>query len=320
MSSLYTLPMGHSDVRAFLLEAHAAMARIRAFEELVAEAHSNGRLPGLLHLSIGGEAVAHGVVGGLRRNDRVYSSHRAHGHFLAAGTDARRILAELAGRDSGLCRGRGGSMHLMGDQAVMATGVVGGTLPIAVGHALALSGDAVAVVFFGDGAVQTGLFHESLNLAALWTAPVLFVCENNGWAEFSAREEHTRVADVAAYGELHRLPTAAVDGSDVLAVRETSQRLLTSVRAGAGPALLECHVVRIRPHYEGDLRRGDDPSGDPLARLEDRLVAEGTEPGDLVRERVAARAELDDALALALGDPLPDAANDADLVFASRPG
>jgi pyruvate dehydrogenase E1 component alpha subunit len=208
-------------------------------------------------------------------------------------------------------------MHLMSDRAVMATGVVGGTLPIAVGHALALEGDAVAVTFFGDGAVQTGVFHESLNLAALWSARVLFVCENNGWAEFSGRDEHTRIADVAAYGHFHGLPTAAVDGGEVVSVREAALQLLARVRAGEGPALLECHVMRIRPHYEGDLRRGDRAEGDPLARLEARMLTDGFSPDDLARRRADARAELDDACARALRDPSPDPVTDAELVFAS---
>ena len=157
------------------------MARIRAFEETVAQAHAAGYLPGLLHLSMGGEAVAVGVICQLGEQDRIYSSHRPHGHFLAAGVDASALIAELAGREAGICRGRGGSMHLMSDRAVMATGVVGGTLPIAVGHALTVPDGAAVVVFFGDGAVQTGVFHETLNLAVLWRVPVLFVCENNDW-------------------------------------------------------------------------------------------------------------------------------------------
>ncbi|MGQ0804379.1 MAG: thiamine pyrophosphate-dependent dehydrogenase E1 component subunit alpha [Actinomycetota bacterium] len=301
---------------AVLADAYRRMAAIRAFEEIVSAAHADGRLPGLLHLSIGGEAVAVGVIGRLASDDRVYSSHRAHGHFLAAGTDPVELMAELAGRENGICRGRGGSMHLMSERAVLATGVVGGTLPIAVGHAIALPAGAVSVVFFGDGAAQTGVFHEALNLAALWRARVLFVCENNGWAEFSAREEHTRVDAVIEYGHLHRMACETVDGSDIDAVRGATGRLLESVRAGAGPAMLECHVTRIRPHYEGDLRRTGEQANDPLARVEQRLVELGADAPGLARVREETRDRAAEALDQALGTPAAQPDDDRALVFA----
>jgi len=209
------------------------MARHRAFEEVTARAHADGRLPGLLHLSIGAEAATAGVFAVLGDDDRIYSAHRPHGHFLAAGESPLELFAELAGRETGLCRGRGGSMHLMGARAVMATGVVGGTLPIAVGHSLALSPGTVAVVFFGDGAVQTGIFHETLNMASLWRTPTLFVCENNARAEFTSREEHTPVACVSDYGPVYGIPALTVDGADVRAVTEAATALLEPVRAAA---------------------------------------------------------------------------------------
>ncbi len=304
------------DRRGALHEAFARMVRIRAFEEAVAEGHARQVLPGLLHLSIGAEAVAVGVVSCLGEDDRVFSGHRPHGHFLAAGTDPRKLMAELAGRESGLCRGRGGTMHLMDDRAVMATGIVGGTLAIAVGAALAQAEGAVTIAFFGDGAAQNGAFHESMNLASLWEAPVLFVCENNGWAEFSSRQEHTRVGDVVRYGDLYGMPARGVDGSDVEAVTAAAAALLDGVRAGEGPALLEAHVARLRPHYEGDLRRPA-TEGDPLVVLEQALVALGTEPRELeevrAREGEAARALLESVLR----EPAADPALDPDLVFVS---
>jgi pyruvate dehydrogenase E1 component alpha subunit len=295
------------------------MCQIREFEELVGRAHADGRLPGLLHLSIGGEAVAVGVLCLLRDDDRVYSSHRGHGHFLAAGEDPHALMAELAGRDTGLCRGRGGSMHLMGRRAVLATGVVGGSLPIALGHALALPPGAASVVFFGDGAVQTGVFHETLNLAALWRVPMLFVCENNGWAEFTSRAEHTAVETVAEYGRLHQIATATVDGGDVLAVRAAATTLLNEVRAGRGPAMLECQVTRIRPHYEGDLRRTDDDRNDPVERFARALVDDGIAPSALDDVRRRAALETERALTRALDDPLPDPDHDTELVFTRLP-
>lgn len=303
------------------LEArYAAMSRIRAFEETVSRAHRDGHLPGLLHLSIGGEAVAVGVTAALGPDDRLYSSHRGHGHFLASGTDSGALMAELAGREHGLCRGRGGSMHLMDERAVLATGVVGGSLPIAVGHSLALPRGTVTVVFFGDGAAQTGVFHEALNLAALWEAPVLFVCENNGWAEFTAREEHTRVEHVVDHAELQGVPHADCDGSDVEAVGDATAELLEGVRHGSGAAMLECRVTRIRPHYEGDRRRDHDADArDPITMTRDRLLDLGSDPDKLDRldEGVARAAE--EALHAALAGPSADPALDPGLVFAAPP-
>ena len=305
---------------ADLRRLYREMVAIRATEETIARAHRDGSLPGLLHLSIGGEATAVGVVDQLLPDDRVYSSHRAHGHFLAAGTDPRALLAELAGRETGLCRGRGGSMHLADEGAVMATGVVGGTLPIAVGHALCLPDGALAAVFFGDGSAQTGVFHEALNLAALWSARVLFVWENNGWAEFTSREEHTRVEAVVDYARLQGIAGETVDGSDVAAVTEAAGRLMASIRSGEGPALLECQVTRIRPHYEGDLRGPDAEGRDPVARLEERLVADGADPADLEQAQADALAAAESALAAALDDPEPRPEDDLELVFARQPG
>jgi TPP-dependent pyruvate/acetoin dehydrogenase alpha subunit len=291
------------------------MARIRAFETVVAEAKQVGDLPGLLHLSIGGEAVATGVLSCLDERDRIFSGHRPHGHFLAAGVEPRSILAELAGKESGLCRGRGGTMHLMSPRAVLATGVVGGTLPIAVGAALNQPSGSVVVVFFGDGAVQNGAFHESMNLASLWNAPVLFVCENNGWAEFSTREQHTKVGGVHRYGEIYHVASAEVDGSDVEAVTNVFEALLGPVRSGAGPALLECHIARLRPHYEGD-SRPTSTDGDPLAVTASRLIAGGISIDEITdireRELQEARQLMREVLAEGPADP----AGDVGLLFA----
>lgn len=295
---------------------HEEMTRLRAFEDAVAEGHQQGSLPGLLHLSMGGEAVAVGTFTCLEDADRVFSAHRPHGHFLAAGVAARSVMAELAGKETGLCRGRGGTMHLMSDRAVMATGIVGGTLPIAVGYAMTLAPGAVAVCFFGDGAVQTGAFHESMNLAALWRAPVVFVCENNGWAEFSSRDQHTTVGNVVRYGDLYGIPAVEVDGADVEAVRVACAESLGPVRTGAGPALLECHIARLRSHYEGDWRE-QTSEGDPLLALEQVLAGLGV-PGEeleAVRARHAEEArELRDSVLA--DEPDADPAGDAAIVFA----
>jgi acetoin:2,6-dichlorophenolindophenol oxidoreductase subunit alpha len=273
--------------RGQALRLLATMWRIRLFEERVGALARAGEVHGLIHLSSGQEAVAASVCLQLRDDDPVYSGHRAHGHAIAKGAPLERMLAELMGRDSGLCRGLGGSMHVV-DVAhgfMGATGVVGGNIPIALGSALAarLRGDdAVAVVFFGDGAVQAGHFNETVNLATLWKLPLVLVCENNGFAEFTPRSAHTnveRVGDVVApYG----VERDTVDGNDVAAVWDAFGRFLASARAGRGPFLLECLTHRLRGHYEGDpgkyreaLAPADWQEKDPILRLQRHGVAQG---------------------------------------------
>jgi TPP-dependent pyruvate/acetoin dehydrogenase alpha subunit len=265
----------------------ATMWRIRLFEERVGVLKRADEVYGLIHLSVGQEGVAAAVCSQLRDDDAVYSGHRAHGHAIAKGASLPRVMAELMGRDSGLCRGLGGSMHLVDvEHGFMgATGVVGGNIPIALGSALAarLRGeDSVAVVFFGDGAVQAGHFNETVNLAALWGLPLILVCENNGFAEFTPRSAHTnveRVSDVVApYG----VERDTVDGNDVVAVWEAFGRYLASARAGGGPFLLECLTHRLRGHYEGDpgkyraaLAETDWQEKDPILRLQRHGIAQG---------------------------------------------
>ncbi len=258
----------------------ATMWRIRLFEERVGQLKRADEVHGLVHLSVGQEGVAAGVCTQLRDDDAVYSGHRAHGHAIAKGAPLGRVLAELMGRDDGLCRGLGGSMHLVDvEHGFMgATGVVGGNIPIALGSALAarLRGDdSVAVVFFGDGAVQAGHFNETVNLATLWRLPIVLVCENNGFAEFTPRSAHTiieRVSDVVApYG----LERSTVDGNDAVAVWTAFRGYLEAARAGAGPFLLECLTHRLRGHYEGDpgayreaLAAAEWQEQDPIQRLQ----------------------------------------------------
>lgn len=306
-----------------------AMWRIRVFEERVGELTRAGEVHGLVHLSVGQEAVAVGVCRQLRPDDAVYSGHRAHGHAIAKGVPLDRLMAELMGRADGLCRGLGGSMHLVdADRGFLgATGVVGGNVPLALGSALAaqLAGsDRVAVVFFGDGAVQGGIFAESVNLAALWGLPVILVCENNGFAEFTPRSAHTvveRVSDaVAPYGLARR----TVDGNDVAAVRSAFARFLARARRGRGPFLLECLTHRLRGHYEGDpdryrqaLASAEWQQLDPIRRLERRGLAEGW----LDREAAArleqeARDEVEEAVRFARASPFPPSGLTGELVYA----
>ena len=311
------------------LELLRGMWRIRAFEERVGRLTRENEVHGLVHLSIGQEAVAVGVCGQLSDADAVYGNHRAHGHAIAKGAPLARVMAELMGRDGGLCRGLGGSMHLVDLEHgfLGATGVVGGNVPLALGSALAsrLRGlDAVAVVFFGDGAAQGGIFVESVNLAALWALPVILVCENNGFAEFTPRSAHSpveRVADVVApYG----FERATVDGNDVDAVRRAFAGFLDAGRRGDGPFLLECLTHRLRGHYEGDPQRYREALAqeewrrrDPIRRLERRGLAGGwLEDDDAARIEEAARDEVEEAVRVARESPYPPPGLTSELVYA----
>src|SRR5919106_5481360 len=233
------------------------MWTIRAFEEKVSALYAAREIVGLLHLGIGQEAVAVGSCCQLTREDYVFGSHRSHGHAIAKGADINRLMAELAGRATGYCGGKGGSMHIVALDAgfVTASGIVGGTIPLALGAAFAVRErrkGQVAVVFFGDGAGQAGAFHESLNIASLWRLPVIFVCENNGYAEFTPLSAHTLVARLARHAETYGMPSTTVDGNDVLAVKKAVGEAVKHARAVKGPSFVECLTQRLRGHYEGD--------------------------------------------------------------------
>ena len=305
------------------------MWRIRLHEERVGQLVRADEIQGLIHLGVGQEAVAAGVCSQLRDDDAVYSGHRAHGHAIAKGAPLERVLAELMGREPGLCRGLGGSMHLVdAEHGFMgATGVVGGNVPIALGSALAArfrGDDSVAVVFFGDGAVQTGHFHETVNLATLWGAPLLLVCENNGFAEFTPRSAHTnveRVSDVVAPYELER---ETVDGNDVVAVWGAFGRFLEAAREGGGPFLLECLTHRLRGHYEGDperyreaLAEAEWQEQDPILRLQRHAIAQGwLDEDECATTEAEAAAAVDRAVEIARGSAFPAASLTEELVYA----
>jgi 2-oxoisovalerate dehydrogenase E1 component len=305
------------------------MWRIRLFEERVGQLKRADEVHGLIHLSVGQEGVAAGVCAQLRDDDSIYSGHRAHGHAIAAGAPLERVMAELMGRSDGLCRGLGGSMHLVDTEHGLmgATGVVGGNIPMALGSALAAragGGDQVAVVFFGDGAVQAGHFNESINLATLWELPVVFVCENNGFAEFTPRSAHTKVERVSDVVAPYGLERETVDGNDVVAVWEAFGRYLAAARAARGPLLLECLTYRLRGHYEGDparyreaLAAADWQEKDPILRLQRRGAAGGwfSEEDAAALEREATEA-VEAAVEVARRSPFPPAGLIADLTYA----
>jgi pyruvate dehydrogenase E1 component subunit alpha len=238
------------------------MLRIRRFEEKCVELYSLGKIRGFLHLYIGEEAVAVGAMQALTPEDRIVSTYREHGHALARGVPMDQLMAEMYGKANGCSRGRGGSMHLFDVSRRFYGGyaIVGGGLPIAVGLALAdklQCRSSITACFFGDGAVAEGEFHESMNLAALWKLPVLFICENNFYAMGTALERHQAQTDIALKAEGYGVPAKSVDGMDVLAVEAAIRTAVDQVRAGSGPCLLECRTYRFRAHsmYDPELYR-----------------------------------------------------------------
>jgi len=239
------------------LDIYTRMLRIRRFEEQVGTLFAQGQLPGFVHLYIGEEAVAAGVCAALRDDDFIVSTHRGHGHVIAKGGDFSRMMAELFGKSTGYCKGKGGSMHIADFQIGMlgACGIVGGGIPMAVGAGLSAKyrgTDQVSVTFFGDGASNEGSFHESLNLAAVMKLPVLFVCENNQYGEFTPMERATSVRDIALRAQGYGIPGIIVDGTDALVVYDVAANAVARARAGQGPTLIEAKTHRKGGHAEGE--------------------------------------------------------------------
>jgi TPP-dependent pyruvate/acetoin dehydrogenase alpha subunit len=301
-----------------LLADLRAMARIRAFEERVSRYFKEGEIPGFVHVSTGQEAVAVGVCGALERKDFITTTHRGHGHCIAKGADPAAMMAELFGRATGTCGGKGGSMHIADPSLGIlgANGIVAAGLPIAVGAALAAlrrSSGAVAVAFAGEGSVSSGAFHEALTLAALWDAPVIFVIENNRYSEFTDSEAMWRGAPLVeralGYG-LHAVER--IDGNDVRLVRAAAERAIEACRSGAGPYLIEALTYRHHGHYEGDPARyraeaelAEWQLRDPIEVARRVLDEDGRakEAGQAIAE---AEDEMDRAVALGLAAPQPD--------------
>jgi pyruvate dehydrogenase E1 component alpha subunit len=304
------------------------MWRIRRFEEKMDDLFARGALHGTMHLSIGQEASATGAVSALRPDDFLTSTHRGHGHCIAKGADLALMLAELLGRETGYCRGRGGSMHIADVDAgnLGANGIVAGSIPIAAGAALALrmqGSDRVVLCFFGDGAVNEGGFHEAVNLAAIWTLPVIFVCENNHYGMSMSVERSSAVAPAeraAAYG----IPGYRVDGNDVLAVREVVADAAARARAGDGPTIVEAVTYRYKGHSKSDQNRyrtreeiQDWRDRDPIRAFSERCIALGLLDGaeaDAVRDDATAAVER--AYEEALKGPEPSLASVEEDVYA----
>ncbi|HEX4837107.1 MAG TPA: thiamine pyrophosphate-dependent dehydrogenase E1 component subunit alpha [Solirubrobacteraceae bacterium] len=297
------------------LDLYARMALIRRFEQAAYRAYERNEIEGTVHSSIGQEGVAVGVAFGLRESDRMLSHHRGHGHALAKGVDPRRLMAELFGRATGVSSGKGGSMHAtdLSCGFLGSLAVVGSSVPLAVGVGLAArrAGEgAVCAVYFGDGAVNQGIVYESINLASIWSLPVLFVCENNSYAITTPAERVTAGEGIAARAATFGVGTLSVDGQDAQAVREATERLADDARAGR-PGLLECHTYRFLGHSRSDPAHGTYRAREEVERWHERdpltllrlgagLAAESCE--ELEHE---AQTRIEDALQFARDSPRP---------------
>jgi acetoin:2,6-dichlorophenolindophenol oxidoreductase subunit alpha len=279
---------------------YGTMARIRQFELTAERLQASGDMDSSLHLSLGQEAVATGVCDVLRRSDLITTTHRGHGHCIAKGGEIVPMMAELFAKSGGYCGGKSGSMHIADPASGIlgANAIVGAGIPIAVGAALAIqqrSSDDVAAVFFGEGAVAQGIFHESLNISALWRLPVIFVCENNGYAEMTAASVHLSNTDVASFAEPYGIPAETVDGNDVLTVRAAALRAVERARTGGGPGLMQALTYRSRGHYQGDpqvYRSREEVeqwrARDPLALVRSRFPQAASQFDQLDRDAEAA--------------------------------
>ena len=324
-----TLPEGMTPDAA--LGLHRMMVRIRVFENRVAELFGEGKLPGFVHTYVGQEAAAAGVCARLRNDDYITSTHRGHGHALAKGMTMERVMAELFGRETGACRGRGGSMHVADFSLGMlgANGIVAGGLGIAAGAGLSarLRGtDQAAAAFFGDGGINKGSFHEALNFASVHRAPVVFVCENNQYAQFTHRSRTTAVEDLSVRAAAYGVPGERVDGNDAGAVYGAAGTAVGRARAGEGPTLLVLDTYRFGGHYVGDAevyREAEEVearrAADPIRRWEERLAGEGL-LDEAEREETWERAEAETAAAEEFAERSPLPARDGALqwVFTER--
>jgi pyruvate dehydrogenase E1 component alpha subunit len=303
-----------------LAEAYRKMRRIRCFEEKLAELVGAGKLAGFLHLYAGEEAVAVGVCAHLGDRDIVSSTHRGHGHCIAKGVGVEGMMAELFGRSTGTCKGKGGSMHISDlDHGMLgANGIVGAGIPLATGAALTASvkkSGAVAVCFFGDGATNQGQFHEALNLASIWKLPAVYVLENNGYGEASPTEFVTPMTDLAVRAGSYAMHALVADGMDFFDVYEKAGEAVERARAGEGPTLLECKTYRYFGHYVGDpltyrtKEEAEDwkQNRDPLDQFETKVVeASLVEAGDLRTIDAEVAAEIEAAVSRAEEAPFPE--------------
>jgi acetoin:2,6-dichlorophenolindophenol oxidoreductase subunit alpha len=313
------------------LRVYRRMVSIRLFEERVNDLYTRALMPGLAHLYIGEEAVASGICEALRVDDYITSTHRGHGHCLAKGASPDRMFAELLGKEAGYCRGKGGSMHIADPATgnLGANAIVAGSVGIATGAAFSgkrLGKKQVAVCFFGEGALGQGVLYEVMNLAQLWKLPVIYVCENNQYNEYTHFSE-TTAGEIIARGTAFGVHSEAVDGQDVRAVFATANQLVERARSGEGPAFLVCNTYRYHGHHVGDINREYYRSKqeeqhwrterDPLKLLADWLLGTGSaEQSMLDGIQAQVQAEMEAAVRLALDAPYPDASEVGEDVYA----
>jgi acetoin:2,6-dichlorophenolindophenol oxidoreductase subunit alpha len=312
-----------------LLAIYRSMLLIRQFEEQVRRLAAAGAVPGLVHLCAGQEATAVGVCAALAPDDVIASSHRGHGHCLAKGADPARLMAEILGRQAGYCRGRSGSLHVS-DAAnfnLGTNGIVGGGVPLATGAALSAKvrgTKQVAVCFFGDGALNQGIVFEAMNMAAIWALPVLFVCENNGYGEYTAIADVAAGASLTGRGTVFNIPSPMIDGMDVVAVHDSAVAAVALARSGGGPSFLVCNTWRYGGHHAGDKQGYKDreevaawEAKDPILRLARELtqagIADQTALDDIAR---SIDVEVKTAVDFAKASPEPDVADLRSQVFA----
>jgi len=306
-----------------LIWIYQRMVEIRAFEEKARDLFAAGQLPGFLHSEIGQEAVPVGVCAALRDGDYITSTHRGHGDVIAKGACLNRMMAELFGKETGYCRGKGGSMHIADfELGIMgANGIVGGSIPIATGIGVSIQmrrTEQVVVCFFGDGASNQGSFHEALNLASVWDLPVVYVCQNNQYAESTAQKAHQKVKDIAYRAKAYDMPGVVVDGNDAVAVYERARQAVERCRTGGGPTLLEAKTYRILGHYVGDpaVYRSKQELAywkerDPIEIHRARLLHNGTitvEDMQAIEDRAQAAVEEAVVFARQSPDPVPEEA------------
>ena len=314
-----------------LRDIHRRMVRIRVFETEAGRLAEAGKIPGALHLYVGEEAVAAGVMVHLSDDDWITSTHRGHGHLIAKGGEFDRMFAELFGRATGYCRGKGGSMHISNMELGMlgANGIVGAGPPIAVGAAFSTKfrkTDRVAVSFFGDGASNEGSFHEAANMAALYKLPAVFVCENNGYGEYTPQKNHQAIKDVADRAAGYGMPGVVVDGMDAVAVYEAAGAAIERARRGDGPTLLECKTYRFFDHvgvrgmglsYRTDEELQEWQKRDPIHLFEAQLAQAGIlDQAGAAALHDAVSADVKAGIEFAEASPLPDASTLLDDVYA----
>ncbi|MDP6377522.1 MAG: thiamine pyrophosphate-dependent dehydrogenase E1 component subunit alpha [Pseudomonadales bacterium] len=314
-----------------LKDMHRCMVQIRRFEETAGKLMEDGKIPGALHLYVGEEAIASGVMAHLSKEDQITSTHRGHGHLIAKGGEFDRMFAELFGKATGYCKGKGGSMHISNMDLGMlgANGIVGGGPPIATGAAFSnkfRKTDNVACCFFGDGASNEGSLHEAANMAALFKLPVVFVCENNGFGEYTSQANHQAIVDVADRAQGYGMPGVIVDGMDAVAVFEGAREAIARARAGDGPTLLECKTYRFYDHVgvrgmglsyrsdeEVEFWKKRDPIDQFEAKLREQNIMAEAEI-QAVYEQVAA--EIEAAVQFAEESPMPDPSTITEDVYA----